>query len=134
MFTPTSRIALFALAIALTGCGERRPAPGPIASAEADQRDRANAAGRIVCALGGGSDFARQCTVEEMATDQGTILTLRHPDGGFHRLLIIHDGRGVIAADGAEAAKVTVVDKGMIEVAIGGARYRLPARVGPLPK
>ena len=134
MFTPTSRIALFALAIALTGCGERRPAPGPIASAEADQHDRANSAGRIDCALGGGSDFARQCSVEEMAGDDGAILTIRHPDGGFRRLRITHDGRGVIAADGAEAAKVTVLDKGMIEVAIGGARYRLPARVGPLPK
>ena len=126
MSTPTSRIVLLALAIALTGCGARKPVPAPSASV--------NAAASISCALKGGSDFAPQCSVDETATDQGTVLTLRHPDGGFRRLLITHDGRGVIASDGAEAAKVTVLDNGMIEVAIGGARYRLPAGVGPLPK
>ncbi len=57
------------------------------------------------------------------------MLTVRHPDGGFHRLRVTRDGRGVIAADGAQAATVTIIDKGAIEVAIDDARYRLPATV-----
>ena len=45
-------------------------------------------------------------------------------------MLVTHDGRGVIAADGAEPAKVTVVGTDGIEVSIGGDRYRLPATIG----
>jgi len=44
-------------------------------------------------------------------------------------LLVTQDGRGVIAADGAEAAKVTITGADGIEVALGGNRYRLPATV-----
>lgn len=57
------------------------------------------------------------------------MLTVRHPDGAFHRLLVTKDGRGVIAADGAETAVVTIIANGEIEVALGGDRYRLPATV-----
>jgi hypothetical protein len=57
------------------------------------------------------------------------VLTLHNPDGGFHRLLVTKDGRGVVAADGAEPAIVRVVGEREIEVAIGGDRYRLPATV-----
>ena len=35
----------------------------------------------------------------------------------------------MIAADGAEAAKVTIVEDHQIEVAIGGDRFRLPATI-----
>jgi len=49
------------------------------------------------------------------------------PDGGFRRLLVVKGGRGVVAADGAEPAKVTIVADHQIEVAIGGDRFRLPA-------
>ena len=42
------------------------------------------------------------------------------------------DGRGVIAADGSEPAKVMIIGDGVIEVAVGGDRYRLPANTkGP---
>jgi hypothetical protein len=57
------------------------------------------------------------------------VLTLRQPDGGFRRLRVTGDGRGVIAADGAEQASVTLVAPVTIEVAIGNMRYRLPAVV-----
>ena len=57
------------------------------------------------------------------------VLTIRHPDGGFRRLRITADGRGVIAADGAEPARVSVIGPADIEVAVGGDRYRLPATV-----
>ena len=57
------------------------------------------------------------------------LLTLRNPNGGFHRLRIVNDGHGVVAADGAEAATVAIAGTGQIEVAIGGDRYRLPATI-----
>ncbi|RYD62319.1 MAG: hypothetical protein EOP58_13360 [Sphingomonadales bacterium] len=70
------------------------------------------------------------------ACDPGPVKTkadhaqdARDPDGGFHRLRVTRDGRGVIAADGASAASVTIIDKDAIEVAIDDARYRLPATV-----
>lgn len=95
-----------------------------IAEANAQAEDD----GRILCA-GSGSDFARTCTVDRTQSKDGLILTVRRPDGGFHRLLAVKDGRGLVAADGAEAAKVTIVGDGQIEVAIGGDRFRLPATI-----
>jgi hypothetical protein len=87
------------------------------------------------CAAPGSTEFAPVCTIDRTETPNGTILTLRRPDGGFHRLLITRDGRGVIAADGAEPAKVTPLAADRIEVEVGGARYRLPATVrGPAPQ
>lgn len=80
---------------------------------------------RVECALGGAARFERVCTVER----SGETLTLRAPSGGFRRLAVTADGRGVVAADGAEAAEVILVGPDRIEVAIGGDRYRLPSRV-----
>lgn len=83
--------------------------------------------GRIECRIGAARIFERFCTVEQ----DGPRLTVRKPDGGFRRLLIADDGRGVVAADGAEQAVVTIIDGGRIEVAIGGDIFRLPATVQP---
>ncbi|WP_197021248.1 hypothetical protein [Sphingomonas sp. UNC305MFCol5.2] len=84
---------------------------------------------KIDCASPGDTDLAPACTLDRTETPDGVILTLRHPDGAFHRLLITRDGRGVIAADGAEPAKVTPLGPDRIQVELGGARYRLPATV-----
>jgi len=116
--------AFLSLAL-LAACGQRSADPGAIDNAQG----AASGAERVECALAGATAFARDCTIERTQTDQGLILTVRHPDNGFHRLLVVGDGRGVIAADGAEAAKVAVIGDGRIEVAIGGDRYRLPATV-----
>jgi hypothetical protein len=83
----------------------------------------------IECALNGSAAFARSCTVERVSSGEGLILILRAPDGAFRRLLVTQDGRGVVAADGALPAKVTVIANDRIEVAVGGDRYRLPATV-----
>ena len=77
--------------------------------------------------------LAANCTIDRQAGQDRLTLTIRHPDGAFRRLAVATDGRGVVAADGAEPARVTVFDPATIEVAIGGDRYRLPAtvRAGP---
>ncbi|MGN6278223.1 MAG: hypothetical protein ACTHM8_05825 [Sphingomonas sp.] len=85
--------------------------------------------GEIDCAPNGASDFKRACTLDRISGDDGLALVVHNPDGGFHRLLVTKDGRGVIAADGAETATVTITGPGAIEVAIGGDRYRLPATI-----
>lgn len=115
----------------LAGCGETKTDPAPLARTEAAQQSAADDAGRILCAPDGAASFARVCTLDRVTTEAGLTLTVYQPDGGFHRLLVTKDGRGVVAADGAEPAKVQIVDGDEIEVAIGGDRYRLPATVKP---
>ena len=99
------------------------------AKAEANARAIAEAEGRVECAGPGEKVFAYACAIDRTQTQDGLYLTLRHPDGGFRRLLVTQDGRGVIAADGAEKAEVTPLAPDLIEVELGGARYRLPATV-----
>jgi len=84
---------------------------------------------RIDCRIGEAETFERVCSVESADGENGRVLTLRKPDGGFRRLLITGDGRGVVAADGAERARVAILEGGGIEVEIGGDRFRLPALV-----
>jgi len=98
------------------------PAPAASATAVAASDDR------VECAVDGAA-FARACTVDRVTGDEGLVLTVHAPSGSFRRLLVTKDGRGVVAADGAEPAKVSVLGPGRIEVAIGGDRYRLPATV-----
>jgi hypothetical protein len=82
----------------------------------------------IECAVDGTAAFERVCTVERTA-GRDVLFTLRAPSGSFRRLVATQDGRGVMAADGAEPAAVKVIGKDLIEVSIGSDRYRLPARV-----
>jgi hypothetical protein len=113
----------------LAACGGA-PDNGDLAEAEARGSREAAANGRIECALEGAKLFDRTCTVEEMSGVDGTVLVVGRPNVGYRRLQITTDGRGVVSADGAEPAKVTIVGAGMIEVAIGNDRYRLPANTG----
>ena len=84
---------------------------------------------RIDCRIGASTGFERHCTLEQADEERGRTLTIRKPDGGFRRLLVTGDGRGVVAADGAEPAIVTIIDDGRIDVAIGGDNFRLPATI-----
>jgi hypothetical protein len=99
-----------------------------LAHVEAQQRAAAEDDGMILCAHRD-APLTRACTVEQTPGSQGLILTVRHPDGGFHRLLATRDGRGVVAADGAEQAEVTIQGSDGIDVRLGGDHYRLPATV-----
>lgn len=119
------------LLLSLAGCG------GGATEKQAVEQESANAAEsttaiddedqRVACAPNGASQLARACRIERSQTDQGPVLTIRHPDGGFRRLLVVEDGRGLLAADGAQPAQVTLVNEDEIDVAIGSDRYRLPA-------
>ncbi len=83
----------------------------------------------VACMVEGGKAFEPTCEIQREISEQGLILTISSPGGGFRRLLVTKDGRGVIAADGAEPALVTPLNDGMVEVAVGSDRYRLPATV-----
>ncbi len=82
----------------------------------------------VPCALAGSGPLDQSCSVVRERTPRGALLTLTAPDGGFRRLLVTEDGRGVIPADGAEPAVVTLRDGNRAEIAIAGERYLLPAR------
>lgn len=86
--------------------------------------------GRIDCRIGNAEQFQRFCTIERSEDEAGPLLTVRRPDGGFRRLRITDDGRGVVAADGAEEARVTIIGDRRIQVSIGGDDFRLPATIG----
>ena len=106
------RIGLICLGIlSLTGCGN--------AVEEVQSRDM------VECALAGAASFSADCTMERHDSDEGRTLILRHPDGGFRRFEIGVPGRGLITADGMEAAQVQQRE-GMVEVRVGADRYRLP--------
>jgi hypothetical protein len=118
--------ASFLPLLLLFACTERDPAAEEKA-AVAEQKSAAKASeDGIDCAVGGEQAFERACLVER---DDGGTLTIRHPDGGFRRLLITEDGRGVMAADGAAPTQVQVVGGNIIEVTVEEDRYRLPATI-----
>ena len=124
-------VVLTALAL-LVSCKERTTDTSVLAKVEADQTSAAADEGRINGALAGADTFQRACRVDRGTDTAGRlVLTVHHPDGGFRRLLVTRDGRGVTAADGAQPAKVGIVDAGEIEVAVGSDIYRLPATVKP---
>ena len=78
---------------------------------------------RIDCALSGAASFATVCTVER---NDGTLLVLRHPDGGFRRITLASD-KSIDAADGSEAQLGKTLPDGRFELTLGNDRYRLPA-------
>lgn len=114
------RSAVAFATLLLAGCGN---------AAERSATSDGPADDRVDCRPAGEARFARICMLDAADSPDGRVLTLRKPDGGFRRLLVTPDGRGVVAADGAEPARVAILDGGRIEVEIGGDRFRLPATV-----
>ena len=116
----------FALLL-LAACGSAAPAAQDSNGAAAPPPGAPD--NRIECQVAGAAAFERACTVESADGPSGHVLTIRKADGGFRRLLVTNDGHGVVAADGAEPARVMLLPDHRIEVAIGGDRFRLPAMV-----
>jgi hypothetical protein len=128
MFLPTCRhiAPLLAGILALTGCSSE-PDNAELAAVEAAQARDAAQSGRVFCALNGAEDFALNCTLEQIASSEGTILVIGRAEAGYRRFRVTTDGSGVETADGAERAQVTLIDDALIEVSVADDRYRLPA-------
>ena len=84
---------------------------------------QAKAEDRIECATTDPTTFTRDCAIER---GDGTILTLRHGDGGFRRLTLESDGT-IDTADGADTIILQPLSDGRTEIMVGSDRYRLPA-------
>lgn len=86
--------------------------------------------GRVIdCALAGAAKFTPDCFVTDTRSGERHLLTVRHKDGAFRRFEMVDDGRGLIAADGADAASAKWSAEGVLEVTVAGDRYRFPARM-----
>ncbi len=104
----------FCLVLALAGC---TPAPeDKVATAAPDDR--------IECALAGATEFVRGCAVER---GEGSVLVLRHADGGFRRIDLDLEG-AITAADGSDEPVGKALPDGRFELTLGSDRYRLPPR------
>lgn len=121
-------LALLALAACSRG-GEAEPGESGGTAAESGVEAAGAAAETAPCALAGARTFTAQCTVERSQVDGRTILTVRHPDGGFRRLVALEGGKGYAAADGSEEAHLEA-NGAEIEVTLGDDHYLLP---GPGP-
>jgi hypothetical protein len=119
-----------AAVLLLSACGDASNDTDDVLAASASKADES---GRISCSVDGAASFERLCAMERLTGPEGTTLTVRHPSGAFRRLLVTSDGRGVIAADGADTATVSVIADNRIEVKIAGDRYQLPATVKGSP-
>lgn len=115
------RLAAIILTALLGSCGS-----GPASSQQGKgPAGSAMEVAGLECATGPDAAWSGDCSLER----QGDLLTIRHADGGFRRFRILSDGHGLEAADGAEAARLQIVDKGRVEIRIGGDRYRLPVQI-----
>lgn len=101
-------------------------------SSDSDTNAAANE-GRVDCAMGGAATFDRTCSLDRMTSADGTVLVVGRADAGYRRLLLTTDGRGLVAADGVDPARISIVGDGLIEVAVAGDRFRLPADTDGMP-
>ena len=96
-------------------------------SPDVDQPQAAAGAETVGCALAGSGEFVEECLVERVQVEDQTILTVRHPDGGFQRFEQLTDGRGLVEADGADVL-IRSLEDDVLEVTVGKNRYRFNAR------
>ena len=116
------RMFLLPLLAALAAC---KVAEDPQAAA---QEAREDAGGSAVACAQGQADYAQDCWYERSDEEGKRLLVAHHPDGSFRRFEIVDDGRGLVAADGVEAARVAPLGE-MVEVTLADYRYLLPATI-----
>lgn len=110
------------LLMALAAC---KVAEDPQAAAE---QAREEAGGSAIACAQNQADYAQDCWYERSDEDGQRLLVIHHRDGSFRRFQIVDDGRGLVAADGADAAEVSVAGE-MIEVTLADYRYLVPATI-----
>ena len=86
----------------------------------------------VPCALDGAKTFITTCDVERSSVDGKSTLTIRHPDGGFRRLVELDGGKSYAAADGADDVAIEASGK-EIEVTLGEDHYLFPAPTADAP-
>lgn len=117
-----ARFFAFPLLAVLAAC---KVAEDPQAAA---QEAREEAGGSAIACAPGQAEYAQDCWYERSDEDGKRLLVIHHPDGSFRRFEIVDDGRGLVAADGADAAQVTVAGE-VIEVSLADYRYLVPATI-----
>ncbi len=118
------------LLTALAACSSQSTPSGEAATTSASTAagggSAAGLAASVPCALAAAREYKASCSVERSSSDGRTVLTLRHPDGGFRRVIELDGGRRFAAADGAH--EVAQQANGQeIEVTIADDHYLLPA-------
>jgi len=101
-----------------------------------DEEGAAISVAKLSCALGDEQAFTDSCTLQRLVGSERTTIVLGRGDVGFRRFVMTADGRGLITADGAEPARVSIVGDAEVEVAVGDDRYRMPATIqgaAPVP-
>ncbi len=83
---------------------------------------------KIECALNGADMFSKICATERVSAEDGTILMIRHSDGGFKRFRILTDGRGLEVAEGFNDTHIEIIDETYIILSSGNDKYKLQAQ------
>ncbi len=125
MFLRISSAVLLLGAAAACSSKEESAAQGA-----SDQAGEAIAAGDSVpqtvpCALAGAKEFKSDCTLERGTEGGKPMVIVRHPDGGFRRLLELDGGKRFAAADGADAVSIEPNQR-ELEVTVGDDHYLFP--------
>ncbi len=97
------------------GCSETQP----VASEGAEP---------VLCAVAGDTEWSDECRLETARVGGANVLVIRHPDGGFRRL--IAGPKGFQTADGSAEAQ-TEFRNGRAFVTIDNATYSLPVTRQP---
>ena len=119
--TSSALAVLLGLAACSSGEGEGVLAAG----GEGGGFRRPGLAKSVPCALAGANRFADECLVERVSEDGKALVVVRHPDGGFRRLVELDGGARYAAADGAGPARSAARGQD-IEVTVDADRYLLP--------
>jgi glucose/arabinose dehydrogenase len=124
------RISSAAILLALAACskgGDAQEVVQVAADGSTEELPEAAASpASVPCALKGAKEFKADCLIER-STEGGKIMVLvRHPDGGFRRLIELDGGKRYAAADGAQRAELTANGK-EVEVTVEDDHYLFPA-------
>ena len=126
IYSQISKVGLIAL-LSLSACSDE--------DAEiAEAQEAALVGNKIECALNGTEEFTASCATERVASDEETILMIRHNDGGFRRFRLLTDGRGLETAEGFDNSRIDILDDEYIILSSGKDRYKLKAQFKSTPK